>query len=64
MLFLFAAVLIAYVPSLMGGGVVWDDGYYVTENQTLRSAKGALAPVVQYRRDPTVLPAGLQHVLG
>ncbi len=36
---LFAAVLIAYVPALMGG-FIWDDDYYVTENQTLRSAKG------------------------
>jgi hypothetical protein len=31
--------VVAYLPA-MRGGFIWDDDAYVTENQTLRSAKG------------------------
>jgi len=35
----FVATLIAYLPAFKGGWV-WDDDYYVTNNQTLRSWEG------------------------
>ena len=37
-----ALAALAYIPAV-GGGFIWDDDYYVTENPTLRTADGLRA---------------------
>jgi len=36
-------LILVFYLSAIGGGYIWDDDYYVTNNLTLRSLEGKLA---------------------
>src|SRR5690349_3273624 len=55
-LLIVAATVAAYWPALQAGWI-WDDDQYVTDNTTLRSARGLAAIWFQPRTTPQYYPA-------
>jgi len=55
-LLLIAATFAAYLPALRAGWI-WDDDQYVTENTTLRGARGLAAIWLEPRSTPQYYPA-------
>ncbi|MEE9296435.1 MAG: O-GlcNAc transferase, partial [Phycisphaerae bacterium] len=50
-----AAVVVAYIPALLGG-FVWDDNAYVTENRTLESLSGLWRIWFEFGATPQYYP--------